>query len=537
MRTIKLLQGFDTFTGSDKNTAITGKHDKAVPDQNSFTEICRTKQELHTSLSIDASASVAYAAYEVEGKAKFLKELDLTSESVTAVVYASKTATTGRPEDVAFKEEAAKLIKDEDGLLRFFSEYGDSWVTQLTAGREYLAAFVFKSQTRKEKEEVEASLRAKGVVGGATIQASFALAMKSAMESSKVEVVMRSHSSGVSSKTLPQCINPADLNDVIKFAAAFSGLDGADSDQPETVDLKVEGYEASFRKVSEFAYFKDHRTAFLGKGAGIIGLAAWIAQLTQVHQNYKAIKKVYDFYGLSFDVDLDRRYKLAMDDLEKLKDHVAKVSKGITTKPDPYTQPESIKWGLPELNAVFKLPNLDSLPKNLVGGGGQTFDDFASANYEPGQCVRLDSVQSYAKDSVHALISTIGTQYPRESSPRPHGAQEGTSHTLNLARGEFITSMDAWNFKNEHTWEGNELGGMILKTSMGNMLQTGPVNTGIANPPVNVSWSAKPNEVLVGFAGKAGSRINCAWPIVLTFSSAWEERSAPVTGAGANDTR
>lgn len=238
---MELFQGFDTFSGNTRNTVVTGTSSSGTPEEGeAHVRVCTDLEQLHKALQVDSSVSVSYGAFSADAKAKYMQELNLTTNSVVVVVYASKT-TTKSFTNVSLPKKVTDLLTDQARVRDFVHLNGDSYVREITTGSEYFATFTFMSETENEKTEIITSLSAKGGFGDVKAEASMATDLSTAVNSAKVRYDIDHKIIGVHG-VVPPTPGPSEeaIKDMIEFAIGFPALP---ADSAETVSFTLEPYE------------------------------------------------------------------------------------------------------------------------------------------------------------------------------------------------------------------------------------------------------------------------------------------------------
>jgi hypothetical protein len=521
---LELFQGYDTFTGTGKSTAISG-----TPGQpgngivQSFARVCTSLSELHDSLEVDASVSASYGAFAADAKASYLHTLDVTTNSVTVVIYARKTTTNGPSGPFQLPDETVQKLKTADDIADFVAEHGDSFVSEVTSGSEYIATYTFHSQTKDEQTQVEASLGFKYGGGSTSIDASISTKISNALKTTNVEYSINQIAFGLSSVAYP----PQEPDKMIDFANKFSTLS---ADAPTTVSFKLEPYEnhlpVSVRRL--FNPVRLNREAFVGT-AGLpgSGWAGMLAQLEVLNNECDQLARIYRSYGGYKDDLFESRRAQAQADRVSLLKMLEDVDYDPLTLPT-FTIPASLGYGTP--TAAYTVVSEAPL---LGGDGGNPFQD--ATTQDIGRLIRLTQVQVYHGVWIDRLIATYTASQQIEPRSVVHGAGNG-SGTLVLALDddECIVSMEG--YKNGNGVGRTQVGWLKLVTSKGNTLVSDPNFT--PQPDTNyASWSsqAHPGEVIIGFAGRSGDALDAIQPLVLRLSPAdWapnELRSAAAAAA------
>ena len=169
-----LFQVYNTFTGSACATAVTGTASPTGASERCDYTVCTDFHSLLQALSISTSATDDFLEGSVDAKATFVNGLHLTTYSVTVLVYAS--VITG---DLAYTDvQPPASLPTPACLDQFFPSYGDCFVSSLTVGAEYIAAFVFYAQSKEEQTAVTSALSAQGITEEGDLTASVAAGLQ-----------------------------------------------------------------------------------------------------------------------------------------------------------------------------------------------------------------------------------------------------------------------------------------------------------------------------------------------------------------------
>lgn len=501
---MELYQGIDSFSGNPKSTAVKSSNDKQpiVSESEATVYVAKSMEELQNSMEIDVSLKVSYSVFSADAKSKYLHSLNITTNSVTVLIYSNKILTT-ESSSAAIPEDILSTMKSDLGIDNFVRKYGDSWVSEISKGGEYFITFTFYSQTKDEKTKVEAALTASGVVGGAKIDGSISTKISNAIKSSNVTVKIDKKLIGFS-LTEPEYSDDTDayIKALINFAFSLSSKT---PDAPETTSCKVTPYEDLLPVEIDFNKVRQNRNHFLGNVA-TAGWGEMAAQLIQVMNTCNNYEKTYQFYGKYSDDSLSSKLGQIKKDLEYLINFVQDVGLN-PNKVYEFTTPSSYAYGTPSLNYSVVVPVDASF---LNGGGGGAYQDLNISDIS--RFVRLYSVQYSQGD----IVDWLEAKYSDASSITPyltlrHGTPGGSPlNVWVLGEDEFITSI--------YGFMGNRLGhtvvaGLFFKSNKGNTYGTAQSNA-------NQKWDAKPGDILIGFSGRSGNNLDCLQPLVLRFSPA-----------------
>ena len=161
-----MFQGYDTFMSSGMSSAGSGTTTQGSGSEGCNLSVCTTYSQVQTALSISASASATYGPDSVDAKTSFFQSLQITTWTVSVIVYSYT-----QMEYVGTNLNLNTGVSTSD-LNQFCATYGDSYVSTLYQGGEYMAAYVFYAQSEEEQTSVVSSLGASGISDGMALSAS-----------------------------------------------------------------------------------------------------------------------------------------------------------------------------------------------------------------------------------------------------------------------------------------------------------------------------------------------------------------------------
>ena len=505
---MELFQGYNTFSGGDAlTTGVTGTAGNPEAEIKSTVTMCSDTESVFNSLEIDASVAASYGMFSGDAKFKFVSEMKLTTNSVTVLVHCKNAETT--------TGSKFKIDKDADELLtaktaNFVAAYGDCFVNRVTKGAEYIAAFVFYSETLEKKLDIEASLGFKVNGGGGSLDASLSTKLQTAQSSAKVSMSLFQVLTGFKGGTVGLPIAEADK--IIEFGLGFSKLA---PDAPVTCGFAVTGYEhAGVSSPELFKPVAANRLLFTGNGSpGFPGLGVTWFRLNEMFNMSVQIKKLYGFYNYK-DEDFESKTKKIRSDMDTVRSEMDQLAA------DPlavhqFSSPETYGYGAPQVS--FRL-------RTINGGGTTTWGSpHGFTDITPDQVYqqpRIKSLQVNSGDRIDMLTVEYETNLPVPHTTRTvvHGSQGGQLKKIELDAGEWVSEVDAW----QDSWA---LSNIKIVTTGGQSLQPKP-----GTPPGVLNWKkgAANNNYLLGFAGSAGGDVNDLDLLVLVFQPVewvpWDEQ-------------
>jgi hypothetical protein len=499
-----LGQGFDTFTNSAAGNQFVKQNvaPTAQGGQVCNISVCTSLEQLSRSLSISASASASYGAASVSDKASFVQSLQVTTTSVTVVVYANRTTTS-----TLYPYEIVDGRSKPDAAS-FCEAYGDTFVTTLTTGSEYMAVYVFYSQSKDEQTSVTNTLKASGVYGGATVSASVTTALSTTMSSTTTRTTLQQQIFGVTGLTFPAA------SDIASFALAFGTIT---PNAPAIISFATTGYEEAFinspgTAPHDWANVVTNRTNYLVGASGTPGYAQELTQLYALQSQIAWIAGIYQIYsGPKIPVFSDPKLQSAKDqvnaDINTLVALINSINAAPATVP-PAPKLPSLSLGSPSL-AYSALPVAGQV---WGGSGGGPFQDVTAKSVLSGTVLAsISAVYDNDSPDTHRL-SKFTDQYLSSggtTTTLTRGKGGGkASVLLTLASGEFITSIGGkW-----HTY----MDQLVLTTNLGQSWSCGSTGKN------TIAYTVPAGSVLLGFQGRSGSALDQLQPLALSFKpAAW----------------
>jgi hypothetical protein len=472
---VKIFQGYDSIIGAGLGTAIQGTAESVGARSDVTYTGCESIETLSRALQIDQSLSVSFGPFgSIDEKMSFVYNLDVTTTSVSIVVYAKHVTGKQALTDYGLKPNIPPPSSDEE-LKRFFHGYGDSFLSSVTSGGEYYAVYTFYTQTKTEQASLVAELKGKGIWSTTKVDASLQVKLNEFVSSTTTRTEFKQSVSGLLNPKLP------DPDHIVTYALAFPSVP---IDAPAIIAFETLGYE-HVPAIQNFEPIVKNRNYFVGSGTDT-GLTKDLVKLQQLQNQAKWIKSVYQFYGGYTDEKLDNVSKLAAADIKVIDDQiVAFEANPIQT----FTRPplKALDYGTPALDyGVGKSPSWG-------GGGGDPFDD-VDIRTAIQQLTWLSAVQLRSAAEVDRLIAV----YENENGQRRlvnHGGDGGSlGAELKLLPGEFVVKASGRS--------GARVDRLDLEISDGRHCAGGGNGGGAFD------WSVPAGSFVLGFAGRSGARLD-----------------------------
>lgn len=474
-------------------------------------KICRTASELTRTLQGKVGLSGGLAALPIpllQFRREFQQSLKTTIFSVSLVVQARRileSLEVVRPSllpDVAAPSTSAELDK-------FVSLHGDSWVSGLQLGAEVQGVFTLYAQSREEADAVANSLEGIVPLNAVTLSPSFAQEMRRLSSDSSLNVSFKLQVKGMAQPVLS---TPEDL---LAFINRFGSLP---IETPEVLSLQTRGYEELPELLEVFQPVVANRQLFCDND----GLQRQTQRLAEVSNQCRWVDKTLRLYGLTPDPSLANTAA-----------EIQSAIKAIDALADSFHDSASAPLQISSLpNLTFQSPRLvPSLITPLHLGGDDShgdpfdFEDRAKAIPRRRRLAKvilnsgrlIDQIRlTYVQDPD---VNSSGSQPKEWTEAHPGGEGRGKDSLpleLDLTNSERIITINA------NT--GTGVDELELITSSGQRLKGGnPSKGGTAS-----SWTTGPQQVLIGFQGRAKTWLDALQPVVADFSNAlrWEEVDA-----------
>jgi hypothetical protein len=299
-----LFQGYNAVLGIGMSTAVKGAPPTNIGAE-SFVNctICKTMKEVSDAMEVDASFSASYAGVSVDAKANYLHSTKITTNSLSIVVRAKQIANAESMTSATLLDEI-KLETISD-VKNFVAAYGDSFISKVVHGGEYIATYVFYCESDEEQTEIETSLGIKS--GGVSLELSMKL--KHVQSTTTVRSELFQYLSGVTGVEKPKG------EDIADFALKFSKLH---LNAPVICGFEWKGYEDLPKLASIFEEVAERRRYFCG-GEVFSGLNNKLSTLLEVKNEIDEIQSIYKFYGGHTDQQLTARLAENESDITAIK--------------------------------------------------------------------------------------------------------------------------------------------------------------------------------------------------------------------------
>ena len=491
------------------DTAVDGAIGSAafVPvGTSSEVKLCRTASELTHTLQQQVGVSAGLAALPVPllgYRRVFQESLHTTVFSVSLVVKAQRVLEGLEVQEPQLRFDPSTLDTPE-ALDHFVRRHGDSWVRGVQLGGEVLGVYTLYAQTREESEALVHTIGLSLPIQGVSVTPELANTLRKLTRESSVNTTFQVKVVGTQQQ--PALATPDDL---IAYVTHFSAQPLED---PVVLQIDTRGYEDLPGMWNVFQPVVANRKVFTGRN----GLMRKRQRLAELANQCRWVDKTLRLYGQTLEPSLANTSA-----------EIQAAIKAIDTLAESFRTSASTPLEVASLpNLSFQSPRLAPTlltPLHLGGDAGRgdafPFNDRAKAIQRRRRLAKvilnsgrlIDQIRlTYVQDPD---VNSIGPQ-PQEWT-EGHGIPKGKDSLplqLDLANGERITTI--------HANTGTGVDQLEFITNLQQQIGGGRPSTG----GLPSSWTAGPQQVLLGFQGRAKSWLDSLEPVVADFSHAlrWE---------------
>ncbi|KAH8801807.1 hypothetical protein F5884DRAFT_807927 [Xylogone sp. PMI_703] len=485
-------QGYNTFLATAMPSLVDTNTSSSASIFTPSVSICTSSHDVYNSLSIDASIAMNTLWGSFEDKMKYIKSLRITSTSVVILVTATVENQYSIQGPPVFREQYtdAKTV---------YYQGGDSFVSGITQGAQFIASFVFHATTEESYQNVINTAEATFNGFSTSIDASLTTDIKNISASTQVNVQFNSTAIGLGTTPYPNV-----PDGVVDFALKLNTLPLT---SPQVLDFSTTPYSAvagcpDFTQIVLYAVKYQDPT---DSGLGISDLEL-MAKLCHDATTLAGI--TYDYYNLrGVDPSIDKNLQGLENIIQAISDWRMKVY--IDPTVPNIADPTADKTLFKEAVANYQLKS-----GSLYGGlGGGPFVDIQPDWIPWG--VKLTGSQLWAGGAIQRIQNTYSTQLDGTSISVPyHGydTDDTTQYSFQFGPNDTITAAGC-------TFE-NRFGDTLVENisiavdNQDALVLPPVIFTGIQN------WVFPSNSRFVGWAGRSDRYLNALQAQFVIFSPA-----------------
>lgn len=462
--------------------------------------VCSSTTELYKALGISASVAASSSFGSFEARVDFVNQIQISATSVAVLVVAERI-------DGGKSIRTAEFTTTPSSALSIYRQGGDSYVSSVSTGGIYIAAFNYATYDEDTFQQIRAEADASfsGWTGG--IDAKFLADIQSVGKTTNT--TSRFNQIGIGF-TAPL---PTTMEHFITFVDTFGTVD---LDRPAILDFSTESYLSLEGCPEEFTQIDDYMDDW--NGSQDIDPRPRLASIvSRVHVNEKIIKEVtelYKFYGcLSVDGNLPKAPKDCQTVLQQIYDWRKQVDRDPTKPgiPIPAIDAKYLQYPVPKY----------SLQASAGGpGGGDSY--FEDISYDLiGRHVRPMKVTACSGE----FVTQVEIQYrvalgdTQDNWTVHHGGNTGNpAGSITFGPGETVVTISP-------KWADGD-------TNVRNVVIGTSTETVVLGPtedfPNGAPWNSTAATCLVGFAGFSKSLLRSLKAQYVLFSPCdWEDGFGP----------
>ncbi|KAM6555090.1 hypothetical protein CsatB_015852 [Cannabis sativa] len=376
---VMLCQGYSSTTGKSLSTVVTGTGKFDGSKQEVIYTICKGESSVMKMINVKQSFNLKIKddLGSIHEKMNFISKLNMSEKDLAIVVHARRIKT-----KYITSARFLSNIHIED-MCNFFLEYGDTYISSISTGGEYIGVYKFHTETEKSRTDLEAELRGQGILQFGTIDADFHLKLKQTVTNTQTQVSFFQTMLGLDDVQLP------DPEDMVNFARKFPSHAFIKS---TVLAFETNGYEHVVGVPHGFHLIASNRKILIGTGPRDLGLAGELAKVSKLMDKINEIKSIYEFYGGYTDPDLNEIAFHAKDDMKSLQ----KIFSNFQTNPIqdltaiPRPQLTSLSKGMPQLQ---HLTSFSPVLGRGEGGNTEQFHSSTEADAYIENKTRITSIQ------------------------------------------------------------------------------------------------------------------------------------------------
>lgn len=486
-----IFQGYNTFYDEGCLHALTGVTESGAGSIETRCKVVTNFESFSSAINLSASASVSYL--DIGGasdKATFTRDLSLTTYSISVIAYGHKVSENLSVKTVQFIEGVTPPTSDT--LKSFYRKYGDSYISQIKKGAEYIGIYTFFAQTKEEQQSIQNTLSVNGIYDGIKFDSEIQNKLSQVRKNVNTRQSFSQILFGFNSMKLP------DQNEIGKFLD--NEFASTKPDAPTIISYSTSGYETVLDN-DAFGSIEKTRQLFDGKFTSLT-LAEVISNMAYLRNQVDFISSVYLTYGIDEGSDpkfFNNRTKIA-EDWKTLSSLVTQI----------YDKPYE-RFTIPKLDSLtFGVPELTVRIEENAPWGGDSGAPFQDVTYM--------SVHSQTKISRivmrgGAWVDCLEVTYVNAEGKKTvctHGGNGGAeSLPFNLQPRERIISIKGTATAERYIYQ------LEFKTNYNQQFKWPLKPDGAAKmfPPLEL----KDNQVILGFGGRAGKYLDQLQPIICTF--------------------
>lgn len=497
-----ILGTYKTLTGEYKytNLPFSGKVLTRDSDDDYLRfNISRSVEELAQDLELSGSLSAAYAGYQGSDKADFIKKCSVSSETTFISIYCSYRN--------KIKELIGNISWDASEELtpkEIYERSGDSYVTSISTGAEFIAVYSLATQTEQEQTSLVNDLSASGITDGVNLSADFQTKLDEMHSKYNLSISFQEKTFGVPGWD--------GKNSLVEFALNFAKYARKQGGGNHTFKETFE----SLYTLADDATQRDGLEAISSNIQKISEEDPWSSKQSlsklniQVVANLNQTQSLFDIYTF-YNANPEFLEDLAInkEKLETARSAISKIVENFNSDPASPIEPSTfpvIDDTIPDLR--FEV----SQSSGYGNPGGSPFDVTdvgGSRAILILACCHISKIQTWAGEDINKLTLTYSFT-KGEDVKKEYGGNGGTDlGRFDIDQGNWISGTAMWFHK------GSGAGGLLaqlkVETTSGAAYNAGqdPHSGNYVGLPIDIAGGWR----LLGYSGRAGSKVDILYPV------------------------
>lgn len=513
--------GYDSFKGEPRNTIPVTSSAPQSKHACTFA-ICSDTESLYKSIGL--SASLAGSVDLIEdffGKISYAKTLKVTTYSVHMVVRAFRSTLTSLETWEGYPIYPSNI----DDAVRFFHEYGDSFVSQIHKGGEFIATYSFFCRSSSDQTSLSSKLTVLFASDdGEVVDGDFQAKLETATASFEFSSEVKMYLSGYDGDRLPE------IQEIITFASTLPP-----PNSPVTLNFETTGWEyAPSFPTQYFTNIIRNRTTLLDHIPGTkTSLGDLAIQLTHLLKECGHIQYILSAYGVKLPQEKAAQFEQdktdITTDLTYLHTLIGYIEEDPNIEVDIPILP-TLAWGEPWINDKYNRPSFINV---LWGGfGGTPFIDIVPQDITIGKRIYKMRMENEYREDGKTPIDILTTTYLSMDLDESQAIQTLIHgiHSKNRTYDTGEVILDKEGDRAKYILCYTEVVGE-LKIDLVTYIRIDFTTNTIACPPVEPDSGKKheitllENQALVGFGGRSARNIDQIICKIIQFNEIiWSER-------------
>jgi len=476
--------GYDTFKNSAQASVVDIQSKTTGGLEGSFVSVCETTEEILSAMQIDASVSANSPWGSFSDRTSFASSLTVNTTSIHIIVIAnwSELTTVTR----------VKFTDPQTSAKELFATGGDSYVSSVTTGGQYIAAYSFIAHDQETFQSLQTAATANFPTAG--LSATFGAKITNMQSQTGVSSTFKQSGNGV--------LKMPTEDTMVAFALGFDRSNVVAN--PPVLDFTPQPYTRVRGCPPGFDQVEKYVLEYYDPNDPTKGLAHKELLTSTNKTLIKLVYTIYDYYGF---LSIDPRLRTTLDELSDIKTYI--VNWRNTVDEDP-TIP-GIKVPSIESSALLVPTPGYSFAQSAYGGGpgGSSFQDVSFDMVASG--VLPTTVVCRGGDHLdHFDVTYVFKDTTQPSVTKSHGGDGGDPIApIQIWSGTYVTDVEIYTddvIQRMRLWVNNQPTAWQPDNNRGAQY----VNWARPLPPGG-------NSVFVGFAGRYGRYIDGIEPLYVDF--------------------